>query len=136
MKILINRPTEVDVKYLKMSVAVRYGEEDIPKNFPFRENDMWNVTIDIDKGEILNWPPDAYVFAFQMHMKVTDQGTYELQDEKFQQIAIKEEDYVPHILPGRHYGDYIILDIEPDGKISNWEKVMVETLMEFFDADE
>jgi hypothetical protein len=31
--------------------------------------------------------------------------------------------YVPSFMPGEHYGDYVMLDIDPyTGKILNWKK--------------
>jgi hypothetical protein len=37
--------------------------------------------------------------------------------------VLKEHDgYVPDFMPGDHYGDYVILDIDLDtGKILNWD---------------
>jgi hypothetical protein len=38
--------------------------------------------------------------------------------------VLKEKDgYVPEMMPGEHYGDYIIIDIDIEtGKILNWKK--------------
>ena len=119
MKITITKPVEIDVKYIRVEAPVKYDEEDIPNNFPFRDGDQWNVLIDLETGKICNWP-DKYEYG--LHMKVTDGGIYELLDSDFMPVAPELEDYVPHgVIPGS-YGDYIELTIEGDGTISNWPK--------------
>lgn len=64
----------------------------------------------------------------RLHAKVCDSASYSLLDEKFNQVADRD-DYVPHFFPyGKsgnesHFGDYIDLwiDIET-GQIMNWKK--------------
>jgi hypothetical protein len=116
MKVTVNKPIEIEVKYIIICVPVRYDEEDIPNDFPFRRNDIWEVLVDIETGKIKDWP---YGYEYVLVMKVCDSGYYQLLDEAFGPIA-EIEDYVPHgIVPGS-YGDYIELTIEKDGTISNW----------------
>jgi hypothetical protein len=41
--------------------------------------------------------------------------------------------YVPDWMPGEHYGDYIILDIDvKTGKIKNWKKPAESTVRKTF----
>lgn len=118
MKFTVQRPVTLDVKYVRMSVDVRYDDEDMPYDFPFRVNDTWDVTIDIDTGQILDWPAGV---SHDVYMKVCDRGSYWLLAKDKTIIAKLEENYVPHgIIPGS-YGDYIELDIAPTGKILNWD---------------
>ena len=57
----------------------------------------------------------------------------------FAQIQTKEREeifthdgYVPEFMPGEHYGDYVILDIElATGKILNWKKPNQKTIKDF-----
>lgn len=120
MKAIVLVKTEVDARFVSVQVAVRYGDEDIPNDFPLRDGDMWRGIIDIDAGMILDWPKGE---AGRLQMKVCDQGTYELLDAGRNSIAIIEDDYVPNdLLPGE-YGDYVDLRIDRDGKITNWDPI-------------
>ena len=119
MKTTIKVEKEVDIKTVKMSVAVRYEEEDMPNDFPFRTGDMWSVEIDIDKGQILEWPEGV---EHNLHMKVTDNGSYYLYDIYGDLVASIEDNYVPNgLIPGS-YGDYIEMEIDANGIIKNWPK--------------
>lgn len=41
----------------------------------------------------------------------------------------QRSDYVPAFMPGEHYGDYVILDIDvATGTIKNWEQPSQETM--------
>lgn len=131
MKFTVTRPVEIDIRYVSINAAVRYGEEDIPNDFPLRVGDVWKAIVDIDTGHIHDWPIGQ---AGELSMKVCDEGTYELLDADMVQIAAIEEDYVPHgVVPGR-YGDYIELNIDETGRITNWpKKIKVD---EFFPRNE
>ena len=117
MKVEIKVKKEVDITMVKVDVAVRYNEEDIPKDFPFRKGDMWSAIIDIDKGQVIDWPTGK---KGNLSMKVCDQGSYYLLDAEGNTVLSIEEDYVPNsLLPGK-YGDYIDLHINENGIITNW----------------
>ena len=129
MKTVVKIEKEIDIKKVKVSVSVRYGEEDIPKDFPLRQGDMWNAEIDIDSGVITGWPEGE---AGRLGMKVCDEGTYTLIDSDGNEIITLEQDYVPtSLIPGR-YGDYIDLQIDGTGKITNWNPSSFE---DFFPED-
>lgn len=120
MRITVKRPVEIDVHYVRIAAAVRYGEEDIPNDFPFRKGDVWDVTVDIETGGILDWPGPA----FRVAMKVCDEGSYYLLGESMEVLASIEQNYVPNgVVPGG-YGDYINMDIAEDGTVKNWPKRM------------
>lgn len=117
MKITIMKRVEAVAKYLKMSVAVRYGDEDMPFDAPMRTGDIWEAVIDLSEGRVLYWP-QGQTLSFT-DMKVCDQGTYILFDADSNGIT-RIEGYVPNkLLPGK-YGDYLSLDIDETGKITNW----------------
>ena len=117
MKAIIKVEKEVEIKYVKVEVAVRYEEEDIPNDFPLRSGDMWNAIIDIDNGIVQGWPKGE---KGNLEMKICDEGSYYLLDENYNTILSIEEDYVPNkLLPGS-YGDYLKLHIEENGVVSNW----------------
>jgi hypothetical protein len=135
MKVKIQKPVEVEVTGIRVVAAVRYDEEDIPNNFPFRKGDIWDVTIDLDTGKIRNWVAnDSVEWPFKLHMKVCDQGSYHLLGPAGEVVASIEEDYVPNdVVPGS-YGDYIEMTITSDGTIQNWGKTPID-LSEFFPKD-
>ncbi len=119
MKIKVNKPTEVDVESIRISVPVRYGDEDMPLDFPFRTGDLWDITVDLTTRKIKDWPSG---WSRDVEMKVCDGGSYWLLDKAGSVIASIEEDYVPNeIIPGE-YGDYICLSIADDGTITNWPR--------------
>lgn len=108
---------EFDIAVIRIEVPVRYGEEQIPNDFPLRRGDMWRAVVDVDTGKIKDWPQGRHGL---LRLKVVDQGTYTLFDPTGNQIAEIAQDYVPNeAIPGE-YGDYIKLDILGDGVIANW----------------
>jgi hypothetical protein len=120
MKAIIKVEKEVEIKYVKVQVPVRYEEEDIPNNFPLRNGNMWNAKIDIDNGIIIDWPKGK---KGNIQMKICDEGSYYLLDENDNMILKIEQDYVPNkLLPGS-YGDYLELHIKENGVISNWYSI-------------
>jgi hypothetical protein len=117
MKTIVKVEKEIDVKYVRLDIPVRYGEEDIPNDFPLRQGDMWKGIIDVDNGSIIGWTKGK---KGEMYMKICDQGTYELLDKDMNYVAILENEYVPNnLLPGDE-GDYIDLKIDSTGTIYNW----------------
>lgn len=118
MKMTVKRPVEIDVRFVRIVAAVRYNEEDIPNDFPFRRGDVWDVTVDVETGKILDWPGPAA----NVHMKVCDEGTYHLLGASNEVLATIENDYVPNgVVPGS-FGDYIEMKIAADGTVTNWPK--------------
>ena len=117
MKNTINKPTEVEITHVKISVHVRYDEEQIPKNFPLRRGDIWEALVNIDTGVISGWPQGK---PAEMHLKVCDGGTYTLLSPSGEVLAAIENDYVPNALIPGEYGNYIHLIIDATGKITNW----------------
>lgn len=114
---------KVAVKYLKADIHVRYwedGEVDGAQNerMPLRTGDNWNLIIDLATGVIEKWPDGT---TAGVHYKVCDEGRYALLDaDRNEVVAI--EGYVPQIMcpKDQGYGDYIIMDIDGNGRILNW----------------
>lgn len=73
--------------------------------------------------------------TLKLHMKVRDQFEANLVDQDGE--TLKEyEGYVPEFMPGEHYGDYLILDIDIDtGVIKNWKAPSAEQVQEFISGD-
>lgn len=117
MKATIKARKEITITHIRIAVAVRYNEEDIPNDFPLRKGEIWTGTVNIDTGKIEEWPEGK---SGKLAMKVCDEGTYTLLNGT-KQIA-KRQDYVPNkVVPGE-YGDYIDLEINEHGIITNWPK--------------
>lgn len=119
MKTTIKVKKEIEVKYVQLEVPVKYDDEDMPFDFPFRDGDIWSPLIDIDNGKIIDY---EYSERWPLHMKITDGGSYYLLDENKELLLKIEDDYVPNRLIPGSYGDYIEMNILPDGKIENWYK--------------
>lgn len=119
MKATVKIEQEIEITSIRIKVPVRYEEEDIPNDFPLRKGDVWEAVIEMDTGKIKDWPTGK---SGNLRMKVCDEGTYGLIGKDGGTLAIREQEYVPHgVVPGE-YGDYIELNINADGVVTNWPK--------------
>ncbi len=112
---------------LEVHGGVRYwedatinGEKDTNGNLiPFRNGNYWEPKINVDTGQIINWPFGLFA---DIHYKVCDDGEYIL--KKDNKIYKYINYYVPNILDCSEdqsgYGDYIIMRVTADGHILNW----------------
>jgi hypothetical protein len=128
MKAKVKIETEVEIKTLHVSAGVRYWEdssfndkEDTEDGelVPLRNKDYWEPVIDIETGIIQDWPKGT---TARIHYKVCDDGVYTLKDSTGK-VVMKKDGYVPACLSPkeRNFGDYVILDIDENGKIDEWE---------------
>jgi hypothetical protein len=119
--------TQKPVRYLRARCGVRYWEDakvngvaDTEGNLiPGRVGTSWCPLIDLETGKIENWTPGT---TADIHYKVADDGDYVLLDAD--RNVVKEiEGYVPSIMSPKEsgHGDYVIMDIDGDGVIQNWE---------------
>jgi|ERR1035437_849577 hypothetical protein len=128
MKAKIKVEKEFDVKTIHVEAGVRYwedatvnGKEDEHGDLiPCKQGEMWCPIIDIDSGIITNWKQGTKA---EVHYKICDAGNYFLQDAEGNTILSIEQDYVPKMMcpKGSGYGDYIIMDIDENGQIANWD---------------
>lgn len=73
--------------------------------------------------------------TLEIYCKVTDRFTARLLDQHGTEIFDQDEGYVPGFMPGDHYGDYIILNIDIDtGQITNWKPVKTDDIEEWLNA--
>lgn len=134
MKITIKKPVEIDIAFVRCDLPVRYEEEDMPNNYPLRSGDVWNIVINADTGQILDWPKGTTPRG--LFMKVCDEGCYYLVDRLGNTIWSREQNYVPSFIPGE-YGDYIKFEIDSDGVIANWkDRFTAERLQDYLDDSE
>ena len=129
MKVKVRIEKEIELKTMVVKAAPRYwedsvidGKDDTERGLyvPCKNGNIWNPHIDIDSGIITNW--DNGVNA-NIHYKVCDECGYELLDNDGNVIISFEDGYVPKTLCPKEngYGDYIIMDIDENGKIENWK---------------
>lgn len=119
---------KVEVKTLQVKANVRHWEDATIDGVsdengdltPCRINKSWTPLIELETGKILNWTKGVKA---DIHFKVCDDGSYYLLNEEGQIIVSVEDEYVPSMLSpkGEGYGDYIIMDIDEDGLIQDWE---------------
>lgn len=128
-KIILSIRTQHEVSTLKVSAGVRYwedgivdGVEDVNGNLiPCRENDYWCPVIDIDSGVITNWEKGKKA---SVHYKVCDDGEYEVLNKDGKTVVSISGYVISSLCPkGNGYGDYIIMDIDENGKIDGWKFV-------------
>lgn len=115
MEIEILRPVKINVATIDVWLPVRYKEEDIPNDFPLRNGDEWEATIEIETGKIRGWPQGK---TGKMFMKVCDGGIYTIRDDKDNEI-VKTNEYVPSFIPN-DCGDYVDFEINENGIIAKW----------------
>lgn len=125
MKVELTVKKEFEVKYLNVSVGVRYwedatvnGVDDVDCKIPCVNGDRWEPIIEVDSGKIANWTQGV---TAEIHYKICDDGTYTLIDGHGLKI-ISKDGYVPDIMcpDGNGYGDYIIMKVDENGVIENW----------------
>jgi hypothetical protein len=142
MKAKIKVSKEVEITTLLVSAGVRYWEDSSVNGvddtedgtlIPCKNGDYWEPIIDIETGVITNWPKGT---SANIHYKVCDDGTYKLADEKGN-VVLEIEGYVPKILDldGESFGDYIIMDVDVNGKIANWNNKPIIRDFQFEDED-
>ena len=136
MKTTVRIEKEVDIAAILIDIAPRYigdGEDyDMPTDFPMlnSEKTAWVAKVDIDTGQIFGWPAGE---VRKMHVKVCDAGIYTLYDREGVEIAVFNG-YVPNdVVPGS-YGDYVELEIDGSGIITNWPKH--PDVSRFFELDD
>lgn len=154
MKLVVNKPVEIEAVYLKVDACVRYWEDtevngvedtdceetDGSPTIPCAEyigdkerilrgsKWRWRPVIAIDSGQIVNWRQGTVA---NVHYKVCDDFICDIVDED--DIAIASYDgYVPDIMcpADDGYGDYIIMNIDENGFIGGWNKELINKLIE------
>ena len=70
----------------------------------------------------------------RVHLKVSDRFTASLHDQNGEEIFLQEDGYVPDFMPEKHYGDYVILNIDIDtGQITNWSTPTEDEIKNFME---
>lgn len=136
MKATVKIEKEVEIRNVVIDIAPRYigdsPDDDMPTDFPLlnEQKTAWVASVNIDTGEIAGWPAGD---ARKMHVKVCDAGIYSLIDIEGNEVA-KFAGYVPHgVVPGS-YGDYVEIEIDERGVITNCPKN--PDISEFFASED
>ena len=85
----------------------------------------------ISKTEVVN----VNAKTLHLHLKVCDQFYANLISDNGR-ILKEYEGYVPEFMPGSHYGDYVLLNIDIDtGQIINWKTPRAEQIETFIQGE-
>jgi hypothetical protein len=70
--------------------------------------------------------------VLKIHCKVCDNFSAGIEDKDGNELHYQEDGYVPGFMPGDHYGDYLILDIDLEsGKVLNWKPPSADSIQEW-----
>lgn len=118
----------MNIKTLKLKALVRYWEDSTFNGVsdneegdlaPCKDGDLWSPIIDVETGIILNWKIGTVA---KIHYKVADGCGYDLTDDMGNIVITREDGYVCITLNPveNDPGDYIVMNIDENGKIDNW----------------
>lgn len=125
--------SEKEVAFLKVNAGVRYWDDGVvdgepdsetETRMPFAKGEAWQPVIDLSRGTIIDWPQGT---TASVHYKVCDAGVYTLLDADKNEVK-SIDGYVPDILcpADSGYGDYIIMNIDAEGRIDKWHVILDE----------
>jgi hypothetical protein len=108
---------EIPVRYVEVFVPV--DDDDMPEDAPGRDRGTWSARIDLDNHRVSDWPEGKTLSLF---VAAGGYGSYVLLSEDLTVVAKIEEGYVPNSLfPRICNGDYLELEIDETGTITNWK---------------
>lgn len=100
-----------------------YSLNELLKDYPnvgcgtYTYGDTIFLEIDIDTGEVTNWPKNC---PADFHdIKIVDTGNYWLIDDNADTVVCYSG-YVPSCLGGSGYGDYLEFEIDGNSHIVDW----------------
>ena len=144
MQVKVKQVVVLDATTILVNAYVRYWEDgringvrdnaDCP-NMPCAvkgdKGNRWLPIIDIETGKIRNWREGV---TASIHYKVCDEFECRIIDEKGGEhcLITDYEGYVPEFMYPKEcsYGDYIIMDIDENGYIQDWDKAEVRGFIE------
>ena len=140
MKLKVLKPVNIDIKYLDVFFGSRFYPEDLQINdesfekldyifdkYPSLKNinpdgyeDLW-LRINVDTGEVVNWPRTIVKDCHVHDIKIVDEGIYIIVDSKGKCIS-EARVYVPSCfgIDDNNIGEYFEFAIQSNGKIKNW----------------
>ena len=140
MKIKVMKPIDFDFKYLDVFFGERFYPEDLEINnesfeeldeifnkYPSLKNtnpdgyeDLW-LRIDVETGEVINWPHVGMEDCYMHSIKIVDEGIYVLVDTNGKYIETYRG-YVPSCLEidCKGWEEYFEFTIQSNGYIKDW----------------
>ena len=137
MKVEIKTIKTYDVKYIAFTIPIYYGDLNWSEkdnefcNKYYSDADLLSIKIDIENGIVTDWTHQELNDIFSIYSKVRDEGTYKLYDDQHNEI-VSYQGYVPDILScvDEGYGDYLSMNISPDGRIDKWNSSKLNLFIE------
>jgi len=114
-------------KFLRAKIGARYWEDsllngvsDEDKKMPFIVDEEWIIDIDLSSGRVIGWPIGS---TANIHYKSVDQNSFYLLDKNKNITHKYEKKGVPDVMcPIENGGgDYVILDIDKNGFILDFD---------------
>lgn len=127
MKVTVYKPVELEIHTVRIEVKLHDDvSESLPKHL-FNDDGELDLLIEVDTGKVVSWQGSEPV---NIHDKVCDNGVYTLFGLDGLEVGKIDNYYVPNNLIPGDYGDYINLEINSDGFVTNWPKY--PSVLEFF----
>lgn len=127
MKVTVYKPVELEIHTVRIEVKLHDDvSESLPKHL-FNDDGELDLLIEVDTGKVVSWQGSEPV---NIHDKVCDNGVYTLFGSDGLEVVKIDNYYVPNKLIPGDYGDYINLEINSDGFVTNWPKY--PSVLEFF----
>lgn len=130
MKVTVYKPVELEIHSVRIEVELH---DDVSENLPkhlFNDDGELDLLIEVDTGKVVSWQGNGPV---SIHANVRNNGVYTLFDKFGDKVASLDNYYIPHdLIPGKR-GEYIHIDINDDGIVTNWPKC--PNVYEFFNPD-
>jgi len=84
-----------------------------------KEELRWCPIIDVDSGVVINWKKGT---TLDCYYKTSDECAFDYEQDGV--TVLSYDDYVPDFLSieDEGYGDYIIIKIDEEGRIHNWDR--------------
>ena len=147
MKVKVKREVVMDATTILVSAYVMFWadgtvngveDDDDTPNMPCAVKGdngyRWMPIIDIETGQIRNWREGT---TAEIHYNVCDEFECRIIDEKGSEHCLIKDygGYVPEFMCPKYrgYGDYIIMDIDENGYIQDWNK---EEVLEFIESED
>lgn len=127
MKVTVYKPVELEIHTVRIEVELH---DDVSENLPkhlFNDDGELDLLIEVDTGKVVSWQGSEPVNIYD---KVCDNCVYTLFDSGGLEVAKIDNYYVPNDLIPGDYGDYINLEINADGIVTNWHKY--PSVLKFF----
>ena len=133
MKLTVLREVDIEVDAILIVIPLRYTDEEdsIAEDFPGRVGTTLTLTLDLASRSVRDWPVGR---VESLHEKVVDEGCYYL-ISKGEVVESLEQEPVPACVPG-DYGDYVVMEIDGEGKVKGWVTDANEIAIAFFNDED